>query len=89
MKHRYLEVTFRRGRPLAAYLYLPRASGAKVARTRDAGHGMRVDYDASGSSMGVEITAPRAVELEQLNAVLAELGQPALPAEEWAPAKAA
>lgn len=22
MKHRYLEVTFRRGKPLAAYLYL-------------------------------------------------------------------
>lgn len=89
MRHRYLEVTFRRGRPLAAYLYLPRASGAKVATTADAGRGLRVDYDRDGVPMGIEITAPRAVEIEHVNAVLAQLGHPELAPEEWAPAKAA
>jgi uncharacterized protein YuzE len=89
MKHRYLEVTFRRGKPLAAYLYLPRNAGAKAARTVDAGHGLRVDYDDNGQAIGVEITAPSAVGLDQINSVLSGLGQTALLAEEWAPARAA
>jgi uncharacterized protein YuzE len=89
MKHRYLEVTFRRGKPLAAYLYLPRKAGDKAARTTDAGDGMRVDYDPEGTPIGVEITAPSAVGLEQINKVLANLGLAPLLAEEWAPARAA
>lgn len=89
MRHRYLEVTFRRGKPLAAYLYLPRRSGVKVARTTDEGRGLRVDYDANDAPMGIEITAPSAVEIEHVNAVLSKLGQPELAPEEWAPAKAA
>ena len=85
MKHRYLEVTFRKGKPLAAYLYLPRAAGAKVARTSDAGHGMRLDFDAQGSPIGVEITAPGLVTVASLNAVLAPFGVAQVDAEEWAP----
>lgn len=89
MKHRYLEVTFRRGKPLAAYLYLPRPSGTKAVRTTDEGHGLRVDYDASDVPMGIEVTAPTAVALSEVNAVLEKLGQPELLPEEWAPAAAA
>ena len=33
LKETYLEVTFRNGKPMAAYLYLPRPTGAKAART--------------------------------------------------------
>lgn len=40
---------------MAAYLYLPRRPGATVARTTDAGQGMKIDYDAAGAPMGVEI----------------------------------
>jgi hypothetical protein len=40
-------------------------------------------------SHALEITAPAAVEMEHVNAVLAKLGQPALAPEEWAPARAA
>ena len=89
MKQRYLEVTFRRGRPLAAYLYLPRKERAKVARTTDAGGGMKVDFDADGAPMGIEITSPGSVRAEDVNALLARLGQPELPGEEWAPLRAA
>jgi len=89
MKHRYLEVTFRRGKPLAAYLYLPRGVGAKAARTTDEGHGLRVDYDGSGRPIGVEITAPQAVTVEELNDVLARLALPPVPVDEWAPLRAA
>lgn len=89
MRHRYLEVTFRRGKPLSAYLYLPRSSAVKAVRTTDEGHGLRVDFDADGAAMGIEITAPSAVEIEHVNRVLVKLGQPPLAPEEWAPAKAA
>jgi hypothetical protein len=37
MKDAYLEVTYRKGRPLAAYLYLPREPGVKIARSEKAG----------------------------------------------------
>jgi hypothetical protein len=36
MKHLYLEVTFRRGKPLAAYLYMPREAehGSNLAKNK-------------------------------------------------------
>lgn len=85
MKHRYLEITFRKGRPLAAYLYLPRESGARVARTVGAARGLRIDLDERDAPMGVEITAPTAVTIAELNAVLAQHGIAALDEDEWAP----
>jgi len=85
MKQRYLEVTFRKGKPLAAYLYLPRAAGAKAARTLDGGHGIRIDLDERGGLIGLEITAPSTVTVSELNSVLTQYGVPALNDEEWAP----
>ena len=89
MRPRYLEVTFRRGRPIAAYLYLPRTPGAKVARTTDEGGGIRVDLDDAGTPMGIEITAPAVTSAEQINAVLLQFGQPRLDGDDWAPLRAA
>lgn len=89
MKGRYLEVTFRKGKPLAAYLYLPRPTGAKSARTREAAPGLLVDFAASGEPIGLEITAPARVTVEQVNRVLAELGLGTIPPEDLAPLQAA
>lgn len=36
MKQRYLEVTFRKGKPLTAYLYLPRPTGTRGGKRRAA-----------------------------------------------------
>jgi uncharacterized protein YuzE len=85
MKQRYLEVTFRKGKPFAAYLYLPRVRDARVARTVDEGRGVRVDLDAHGAPMGIEITAPGLVSVPELNAVLVKHGVAALDDEEWSP----
>jgi hypothetical protein len=89
MKQRYLEVTFRRGKPFAAYLYLPRAPATKAVRTTDEGHGLRVDFDDAGTPIGVEITAPHAVTVADINTVLARLGLSPVPIDEWAPLRAA
>src|SRR3954471_1739800 len=78
MKQRYLEITFRKGKPFAAYLYLPRAAGATAARTLDGGHGIRIDLDERGGLIGLEITAPSVVTIGELNSVLAQYGVAAL-----------
>jgi hypothetical protein len=73
MKRTYLEVTFQKGKPLAAYLHLPRANDAKAARSEVREHGMVVDFMADGAPFGVEITAPALVELGALNDLLRDL----------------
>ncbi len=89
MKDRYLEVTFRKGKALAAYLYLPRPAGVKSVRTEPADRGLLVDYGLGGEPIGLVITAPAEVTLEGLNAVLTRLGQPPLGPEEVTPLQAA
>jgi uncharacterized protein YuzE len=89
MRERYLEVTYQKGRPLAAYLYLPRSPGAKSVRTVRVGGGLLVDYASGGDAIGLEITAPGRVGLEEINAVLEGLGHPGIEPEELAPLQAA
>ena len=89
MKWPYLEVTFRHGRPLAGYLYLPRSAGDKSRRVEQAAPGLMVDYTESGKPIGVEITAPGAISINDLNRVLASLDFPALADEDVAPLRAA
>jgi uncharacterized protein YuzE len=85
MNHTYLEVTFRRGRPLAAYYYLPRRRGDKSCRTVRADAGLLVDFARNGKPIGIEITAPGAVSLPAFNRVLKDLGLPTLKSIDLAP----
>lgn len=85
MRQRYLEVTFRNGKPIAAYLYLPRPNRATAVSTRDAGAGLKIDFDAAGNAIGVEITAPSLVSVDSVNAALASCGAAAIHAGELLP----
>lgn len=69
--HRFLQVSFRNGRPFAAYLYLPRKLGDKSARSVRCEGGLVIDYAADGRPIGVEITAPQSTTFEAVNRVLA------------------
>jgi len=89
VKERYLEVTFRKGKPLAAYLYLPRAAGAKSVRTESIAPGLLVDYGADGEPIGFELTAPDKITVAQINAVLENFGLPGISPQELAPLHAA
>jgi hypothetical protein len=89
MSHRYLEITYRNGKPLAAYLYLPRRDGDKSVRVEPHGPGYLVDLTEDGRPMGIEMTSPSEVTLESLNAVLAELRLERLAPEEASPLVAA
>jgi uncharacterized protein YuzE len=90
MTERSLQITYRKGRPFAAYLYLSRTTGEKSARTVTSADGLLVvDYAADGRPIGVEITAPEAATLDRVNALLADLGQTPLREEEFRPLTAA
>lgn len=85
MKERYLEITYHRGRLLAAYLYLPRREGDRSVEVKEFPGGIVVDLAEDGRPIGVELTAPAEVTLEQLNAALTHFGLPVLPDEEFTP----
>lgn len=89
MKEAYLEVTYRKGRLLAAYLYLPRSKRRKSVRTRRVDPGLIIDFASNGDPLGIEITAPSQVSASKLNRVLRELGVPQLRPSELAPLRAA
>ncbi len=89
MNEPYLEVTFRRGRPVAAYYYLPRRPGEKRHRTSRVEPGMVVDYGRSGHPIGIEITAPGKLTLAAINRVLRKLGVAAVRRADLAPLRAA
>jgi hypothetical protein len=85
MKHSYLEVTYRKGRPLAAYYHLPRQDSAKSARTVQAEGGLLVDYPSDGTPIGIEITSPASLHRSQLNQLSAGLGYERVAREDLAP----
>lgn len=88
MKEHYLEVTFRKGKPLAAYLYLPHQQGVKSCRTESVGSGLLIDYDENNQPIGIEITTPGLVSVEKINEILRKLRLPLIEAEEIAPIEA-
>jgi len=61
----------------------------KSVKTVEAAPGILVDYASSGEPIGLEITAPAHVTVEQINAVLVPLGFARMTPEELAPLCAA
>ena len=89
MNETYLEVTFRRGRPIAAYYYLPRKRGQKSHRTRRIEPGLVIDLSRDVQPIGIEITAPSKASVAALNRVLTKLGLSRVTRDELAPLLAA
>jgi len=90
MTERSLQVTFRKGKPFSAYLCLSHQTGEKSAKSVPSADGLLViDYAKDGTPIGVEITAPRAVPLDRLNQLLADLGEPLLSRHDYLPIQAA
>ncbi|MEZ5066257.1 MAG: DUF2283 domain-containing protein [bacterium] len=89
MRDSYLEITFRHGKALAAYYYLPRSAGDVSVRTEPGEAGMLVDFARDGRPIGIEITTPSRASLAALNRVLRSLGQDPARREDFAPLRAA
>lgn len=90
MTERGLQVAYRNGRILAAYLHLAHRTGQKTVRSEATEDGLLVvDFGSVGRPIGIEITAPHAVPLERLNQLLAELGEPPMAEQDYRPVRAA
>lgn len=85
MTNLYLEVTYKGGKPWAAYLYLARRPGDTSARTERREGGMLIDYAADGRAIGIEFTSPSKVTLTAVNAILAQVRHDPATAEDLAP----
>ena len=77
MRKSYLEVTFRNGKPLAGYVYLPRLPGDLSVRSEKREGGIIVDYAADGRPIGIEITSPLSVSLAAINQIVSRVDEPA------------
>ena len=89
MQQSYLEITYRCGRAIAAYYYLPRRVGQKSFRTVEIAPGLLVDYSRGGRPIGIEITSPGKVSFAALNRALKQLGQSPIKRDDFAPLRAA
>ena len=89
MKDRYLEVTYRNGKPFAAYLHLPRRTDERSVRSEEVEHGMVIDYGPSDHPIGIELTALEQVTSVRLNHVLKRLNLAPMREGELAPLSAA
>jgi hypothetical protein len=86
MTERGLQVPYRRGKILAAYLTLAHPTGQEVSRTQAKMDGLLVvDFTNNGLPIGIEITAPRKVTLAALNELLSELGEGPLSKQDYSP----
>jgi len=69
-----IQVTYRKGKPFAACIYLAARPGQKSVRTREIGPDLVVDYAADGSALGIEIVSPCEVTVDEINRAFDELG---------------
>ncbi|MFZ4579397.1 MAG: DUF2283 domain-containing protein [Myxococcota bacterium] len=85
----FLEVSYRDGKPFAAYLRLPHPGTTQVATTRELGPGLVADFDAAGQPLGLEIVHPLVTTVAEIQRALAEIHMPPVPEAELAPLRAA
>jgi hypothetical protein len=67
----YLVITYRKGRPFAAYFYLPRQSADRSARTEQYEGGVMIDFTEDGRPTGIEITSLKRESKEAMSRGLA------------------
>ena len=85
----YLEVTYRNGRPFAAYYRPLGVHSRKSVRCKEVKPGMVIDFAADGSPLGIEIIEPRRLTVSAFNRVLRTLGFPRVTASDLAPLRRA
>ncbi len=69
-----IQVTYRKGRPFAAYIYLRHRPGEKAVRTEEIGDDLLVDFDHADEPLGIEVVNPGAVRVEAILSVFDSLG---------------
>jgi hypothetical protein len=87
MSKSYLQVTYRQGKPFAAFLYLGRPGDRAEVTKREIG--FVVDYSSDGRPIGIEFTSITSIDLAAINRVLHLADQTEISARDLAPLTAA
>lgn len=89
MNRIFLKVTYRHGRPIAAYVQLPREPGDRTDRTERIDDVLLVDRTADDRPLGVEITDPSRFDPDRFFELLRSLGQTDVDRTDFLPLAAA
>lgn len=89
MKTVSVQITYRKGKPFAAYICLSPRLGRQSARTEEETPDLLVDYAEDGTPLGIEIVSPGYVTIDEIQGVLERLGIGRLGPAELEPLKAA
>lgn len=89
MKDVYIEITFRKGKAIAAYIYLSRKPGVTSDISKKIKDNIIADYDKEGCLIGLEITSPHKVNSSDINNILVSHNAQPVSEQELAPLKAA
>jgi uncharacterized protein YuzE len=84
-----VQVTYRKGQPFAAYIYLQRSPGRRCAMTRKVSSEVLIDYAEDGTPLGIEVVSPGHVSLEEIHAAFDLIGLARPDREELGPLQAA
>lgn len=84
-----LQITYRKGQPFAAYIYLAGRPGQKSIRTVEVSPEVLIDYAADGTPLGIEVVSPTHVSAEEINRAFDVLGLSRPSPAELAPLRAA
>ena len=74
MKTVSLQITYRKGKPFAAYIYLSHQNGQKSVRTEAISEDLLIDYAEDEIPLGIEIVSPGMVSIDEIQAVFDRLG---------------
>ncbi len=88
LKHPYLEITYRKGKPVAGYLYLSEPPHQERCRTEEVSPGVLVDIGPDGEALGIEFLSPGSVTPEDLQAISRRLRGVEIPTEDLSPVMA-
>ena len=69
-----IQVTYRRGKPFAAYIHLGRKPAEKSVRSEEVGPELIADYGADGRVLGVEVVSPGATTVDEILEAFDKLG---------------
>ena len=74
MKTVSLQITYRKGKPFAAYIYLSHQHSEKSIRTEAITEEILIDYAQDGTPLGIEVVSPGMVSIDEIRCVFDRLG---------------
>ncbi|MGR3177663.1 MAG: DUF2283 domain-containing protein [Candidatus Anammoxibacter sp.] len=89
MKDIYLEITFRKGKPFVAYLYLTGKNEIQSSKSIKIEEGLIADYDQNGVLSGLEIISPSTTSIQQIMNVMKKIHAGPISEKELLPLNAA